>query len=292
MSSSLKDEGTVELPVESVLICGCGLIGTSLAMAWHSADLPISLYGVDPSPRHREVAMATGAFVSVNASMPSDKFDLIVLATPVDVACTQMTQVDAQATWMMDVCSVKKPLIEVANSLGRRNTFAPTHPMAGVAAEGPKEACATIFSGHPWIYLEDWPATAVVLPLIRATGARVVSIASAERHDAVMAACSHGVHLVSLSTMLMFDAIANRTSPMGQFTGPGFRDVSRLSASPAGFWVSTLMANREHVLHALDVYTQQLQGFQWALQNGDEDTLRMLLEQARIARTQWEEEQS
>jgi prephenate dehydrogenase len=293
MSSNHKDDGVrVGASIQSVLICGCGLIGTSLAMAWKRANLPMRVYGVDPAPHHREEAMGTGAFVRVFASIPADKYDLIVLATPIDIACTQMASVDAQATWIMDVCSVKKPLLEVAASLGRRNTFAPTHPMAGVAAEGPANASATMFAGHPWICLEGWPAAAVIQPLIRATGARVVFIDSAERHDAVMAACSHSVHLVSLTTMLMFDALATGTSSLAQFTGPGFRDVSRLSASPSGFWVSTLMANRENIIHALDVYTQQLQGFLAALQSGDEDSLRSLLDHARAARTQWEEEQS
>lgn len=275
--------------IQSVLICGCGLIGTSLAMAWRHAQLPLQIYGLESLPAHRAQALQTGAFLDIYETPTIATYDLLVLATPVDIACAQLSAMDRQAKWVMDVCSVKQPLTDMAIALGRQQTFAPTHPMAGLAAEGPAQAAPAIFVNRPWLYLEEWSACTVVKPLLVATGAHVVPVASAHEHDAAMAAVSHGVHLASLMTMLMYRELLPEGRTWADFTGPGFRDVTRLCASPSGFWASTLLANRENVLDALAAYGNQLEAFQSALKRGDATSLQCLLDAARAAHTQWRE---
>lgn len=273
--------------IRSVLVIGCGLIGTSLAMAWKKALPSIRICGVDVSEAHRTHVMNTGVFESVHATLPAASFDLVVLATPVDVACSKLPRVCTHATWVMDVCSVKHPLTQTALLGGHALRFAPTHPMAGNASEGPFQATPDLFVGRPWIFISGWPACDVVKPLLEVTGAHMVEVPSAEEHDVIMAAVSHGVHVSSLMTMLAFHQLQSDGQSWAGFTGPGFQDVTRLSASPSSFWVSTLLANQANVLYALDSLSTQLSRFQTALRENDSTALQQLLDEAREAHSQW-----
>ncbi len=83
---------------ESVLVVGCGLIGTSLARAISSRLPDITITGVEIRPDYRATAEECGAFASIGADVPrASGFDLAVLATPVDVACRQLPAVAAVA---------------------------------------------------------------------------------------------------------------------------------------------------------------------------------------------------
>jgi prephenate dehydrogenase len=281
----------------SVLVVGCGLMGTSLALALHRARPGLVVHGVERSEVHRAQALATGAFAEVFPALPEPdeaerggRYELGILAVPVDAACALLPATARLADVVMDICSVKRPVVEAAEDAGLKAVFAPTHPMAGTADSGPAHARADLFEGRTWIVLDGWPACEAVAPWLERTGARMVHLPSADDHDAAMASVSHGVHLASLSAMLAYRRTAGgRAGDWALLAGPGFRDVTRLSRSAPDFWVPTLTANRDHVTLYLRALAEELNAFARALDEADGDALHQRLTEARMARLAWEE---
>ncbi|WP_026962014.1 prephenate dehydrogenase [Alicyclobacillus herbarius] len=299
----------------SLLVIGCGLIGASIAMAWRKVEANARIVGVETNPDHRaqarslilpqnelnssgdgaqraETAAGQRVFDDVLDALPEDTFDVGVLAVPVQAACHLLADVADRAHWVFDVCSVKQPLITRATELNLQERFAPTHPMAGAAAGGPLAARGDLFVGASWLVIAGWPACQRVETMFRAMGAYVVEVASAQEHDRAMAAVSHGVHVASLAVMTAYaQAITEshaQSNVWGQLTGPGFRDVTRLAASPSSFWVSTLLANREAVTAHIERIRGALGDFAQALMQNDAEEVARLLETARLHHEQWQ----
>ncbi len=276
-----------------VLMIGCGLIGTSMALAItdHYPDTVVD--GVDTSRRHRDLAVETKTFHQVFAELPNEQYDLAVLAIPVQAACALLVPASEHAALVMDVCSVKVPICDEALQAGLADTFVPTHPMAGTAGQGPMAGIRSLFEQQPWILLRDWDTSGLLTEWLAGLGAKIEWADSAAEHDAAMAAVSHGNHLMSVTAMLAADGGLRETG--GQtwpgFTGPGFRDVTRLSASGHGFWVPTLMGNRESVLSYLERAQETLEALQRVLRQRDEQGLASILKQAKQAKDRWTERQ-
>lgn len=280
---------------QSILVIGCGLIGTSLALAVHEVDPTMVLDGVEINPVYQEEAREKRVFRRVFAGfsekMPS--YDLAVLAVPVDIACALLPQALEKGALVMDVCSVKEAVCETAERLQARERFIPSHPMAGLASAGPNQATGGLFQDRPWLFIEGWTAAEHLLPLVQSMGARIEFLESASRHDETMAIVSHGIHLVSLSAMLAYgDALEAKGLSLAHLTGPAFRDITRLSASPSGFWASTLRANAQAVVEHVERVISRLQSFQSTLTAGGENELVELLDTARMMHEEWRGEQS
>jgi prephenate dehydrogenase len=297
----------------SLLVVGCGLIGTSLAMAWRERWPQTRLVGVEVNPHYRAVSErlvlprpadgprtldgfngegpkeAARVFDEVLPELPDDSFQLAALAVPVDVACRLLPEVAQRAEVVFDVCSVKASIAKRAEDLGLRSQFAPTHPMAGAAVAGPEGARPDLFRGEAWLLIDGWPACVHMRGLLADLEARPLTVASAEQHDLAMAAVSHGVHLASLATMSAYDRALRDggSEAWAGLTGPGFRDVTRLAASPPEFWVPTLLANRTAVSDQLRRVQAALEAFATALDEEDADRLEQLLREAREAHSAW-----
>lgn len=276
----------------SILIVGCGLIGTSFALAVKAKKPSVKFYGVERNAQFREEATALNIFESISSDLPRDRhYELAVLAVPNRIACEQLRAAADIAELVMDVCSVKSDICKTAENLGLATSFAPSHPMAGVAASGPKAASADLFDGRTWLTIRGWDACDAIAPLITTMGARILPVDSAAFHDEAVAAVSHGIHLTSLAAMLSYTELQQQAGAnWAKFCGPAFRDITRLSASPSEFWTSTLLSNREHVLGYLAALKAQLTEFETALAQNREFDLTKLLDEARSAHCSWKEE--
>lgn len=284
---------------QSILVIGCGLIGTSFALAVKARDSEVVIDGVEINPLHFRSAQKHGVFSHLfenvaDVSLPQNTpYDLAVLAVPVDAACLLLEETLLKAQVVMDVCSVKEGICRTAEELGAREQFAPTHPMAGLATAGPEQATAELFRNRPWLFIEGWSASQQVISLVREIGARIEILENPSQHDEAMAVVSHAIHLVSLSAMLAYgEAEEGSSIALSHLTGPAFRDITRLSGSPSGFWVSTLLANRRSVTEHLNQIVGQLQKFEVALKNGNAQQLVELLDSARELHEKWKGELS
>jgi prephenate dehydrogenase len=234
----------------TVAIAGLGLIGGSLAKALTEAGYRV--IGVDTPARSR-AARSAGALAGTAPSIAAAACaaDVLVLAAPPAAnlrLLRQAARVAPAGLVITDVSSVKRPIGALARRL-RLVRFVGGHPMAGRERSGFAASSADLFRGCPWILA---PSAAgprrVVARLARAVGARPVVVAE-DAHDRAMAYLSHLPQVVAwaLSSAARRDPVASR---LLRLAGPGFRDMTRLAASPRALWREVLAQNAAEVARA------------------------------------------
>ena len=65
------------------------------------------------------------------------------------------------------------------------------------------------------------------------------------------------------------------------FSAGSYKDMTRVAWLDPVMWAELFMENRDHLLGELDVFLSALEQYRTALETGDEETLRALLEEGR-----------
>lgn len=208
--------------MRTILIAGLGLIGGSAGKALRRRGWRV-LY-LDPF-----VGDAADAADERVQSLDAEA-DLVLLATPVDVA---LGQVNAAKTVVTSACSVMRPLRAIA-----RGTFIAGHPLAGSAERGLAAADERLFEGKPWFVDGEHE---LVDALIRDCGA-VRHRVTAEEHDAGVALTSHLPQILSTALAAYLDE-----HDALRFAGAGLKTFLRLAGSDASVWAPVIEANRDNL---------------------------------------------
>jgi prephenate dehydrogenase len=218
------------MTTHTILITGLGLIGGSAGMALRRRGWRVRF--LDPHVSLEEAQRAGAADERVETFTDDD---MVLLATPVDVAIEQLRTLETKAV-VTSACSVMRALRDVAHG-----TFIAGHPLAGSQERGLAAAKADLFEGKPWFVDGDHP---LVDELVRDCGA-VRERVTAEEHDAGVALTSHLPQV--LSTALAAYLQEHGGDDALRFAGGGLRTFLRLAGSDASVWAPVLQANRDHL---------------------------------------------
>jgi prephenate dehydrogenase len=218
--------------------------------------------------------------------------DLVVVATPIgavpaSVAAALAASSDAIVT---DAASVKTRVIgDVRNSVPveRLARFVPGHPMGGSERSGPEHASASVVDGIVWVLAPipetDPAATEAVRAWTDRLGARPV-VMDPERHDRLVAVVSHLPQVAS--TTLMGTAAHREAGEQDALllAAGGFRDLTRLAASQSALWSEILIANREQVASAIDLFVERLEALRARIAEADAPGVEATFDAAKRAR--------
>ncbi len=277
-------------------LIGCGLMGSSFALALKRAGLVKRVVGFSPSNSTTALALQMGVIDAIagSAEEAATGADLVLLAVP--VAATEATlraiqPVIAANTLVMDVGSTKRDVVHAAlQTLGNRlPCFVPAHPICGREVSGVQNALVDLYVGKK-VILTPLPETAAVQrqqasQLWSALGS-IVSEMSPQTHDAAFAAVSHLPHLLAFAMMNSLESQADG----GQYlslAGPGFRDFSRIAAGEPAMWRDIFLANRDELLAQSRHFQASLQALEKLIAAGDAASLQDSIRQASQARTDW-----
>jgi prephenate dehydrogenase len=232
----------------SVLVIGCGLIGTSIALALREHDVDVHLDDVSRS--NLELAVSRGA----GSADPPVAPDLVVVAVPP----SQVVETVAHAleTWpdavVTDVASVKSDLATRIADLPGADRYVGSHPMAGSERSGPMAASGRLFEGRPWAITPPGGAgersAQLVEEVAELVGAVPITM-DAESHDRAVALVSHVPHVLSvLAAARLAEAPPSHLS----LSGAGLRDVTRIAGSDTALWSDILRSNADEVRELLE----------------------------------------
>ncbi|MCA1633700.1 MAG: prephenate dehydrogenase/arogenate dehydrogenase family protein [Acidobacteria bacterium] len=253
---------------ERVTVVGCGLIGASFALALKRAGACPRLAGWDASPSVLDEAVARGVVDEVDGAFARggvSSSELIYLAMPVgeiiEFLRTRGGQLKPGAI-VTDAGSTKQEVCRAARAwLPEGVRFVGGHPVAGSHLRGLAHARADLFEGAPYVLTaveseSERRALAALEATLRLLGARV-KVLTAREHDRALALVSHLPQLVSSALAVVVgdepDAAALR-----DLAGVGYRDMTRLAASPWSVWRDILETNPAQVAAALDALTRKL----------------------------------
>lgn len=278
-------------------LIGCGLMGSSFALALKRAGLVKRVVGFSPSSSTTELALKMGVIDAIagSAAEAATGADLVLLAVPVaatEASLRAIQPVITATTLVMDVGSTKRDVVNAAlQTLGNRlPCFVPAHPICGREVSGVQNALVDLYLGKK-VILTPLPETAAVQlqqanQLWTALGCKVSEM-SPQMHDAAYAAVSHLPHLLAFAMMDSLGAQAEGHQYLA-LAGPGFRDFSRIAAADPVMWRDIFLANRDQLLAQSQRFQASLQALETLIAAGDAAALQDSIRQASQARTDWQ----
>jgi prephenate dehydrogenase len=247
----------------TVAIVGVGLIGGSIGLALRTRGLANRVVGVGRNLQRLEEAQAVGAIDegSTEADRVVETADVVVVCTPTDQIANDVLRLAASSrpdVLITDAGSTKQRIVEtVETDKVARRVFVGAHPIAGSERRGVAAARADLFH-HRVCVLTTTERT----PIDR--------LDQAERFWSAL-----GCRVVIVDPKV-HDAAA-------------YRDGTRVAAADTELWVAIFQENPAHLLNALDEFRHHLDLFRDALAKDDPRALRLLWDQARSLRLQFQE---
>jgi prephenate dehydrogenase len=273
------------LPFRNLGVAGLGLIGGSIAKALMPFDgLSISAFDGDPETvrearKIRRFSKITGD-VEEFLSWP---LDLAYLCLPVRRNVELIERMGAMGkTWAVtDSGSTKGPANEAALAAGLN--YCGGHPIAGKEVAGFRHSQADLVRGCLYILTPDerfGPSQKELLwrlnNLHKLLGCRVKILTPFE-HDRIYGLISHLTY-VSASAMAG-TAMARGRGDILDWAGTGFRDTTRVGASPPAKWVEVAMENSENLVEYIGHLIETLDSFRSVIGRKDAPELMRMLEE-------------
>lgn len=275
-------------------IVGLGLIGGSMAIDLKRKGFADEILGVESEPVNASAAEKIGLVdrvVSLDECVVQS--DLVVLAVPVGAAVKLLPMVldrfaeNGEDKIVMDVCSTKEHLARSVKYHPRRRQYVASHPMAGTEYSGPWAAMPGLFDGHACIICdseESSPKAVRCVESLYETLNMRTTYMNSSSHDVHTAYVSHISHVTSFALALTVLDKEKDEKHIFDLASGGFSSTVRLAKSSPDMWTPILSQNRDNVLHVMDTYIEKMMAFRKAIEEGDEDTVRGLIEDANKIR--------
>lgn len=276
---------------ERVAVVGTGLVGTSIALAAIRSGDEVAGFDADRDVLAR-AAERSGLRAAASLEDAVAEATLVFLCTPVPAIAPLAAAVLSMsaAAVVTDVGSVKSHLlaeVEAATPAEHLDRFVGGHPMGGSERSGPDGASASLLDGIVWVVtpsaatsdgsaerLEAW---------IAKVGARSVRM-EAGRHDRLVAIVSHLPQVASTALMGLAAKEEAGEPEILLLAAGGFRDLTRLAASNPHLWSEILLANRETVAAAIDLYVARLTAMRDMVLEGRAPDVEEAFAEAKAAR--------
>lgn len=282
------EDGFSHLKNAHFTIVGLGLMGGSLGLALKERGIGRQVWGVNRRATVIQRALELGAIDGGTSDLVEGvaDADVVVLATPVRVIIEQLRQIGPHlkpGCVVLDLGSTKSEIVQAMEALPVGIEPVGGHPMCGKEVAGIFAAEASLYEGavFPLTPLERTKPTALRLAedLVENIGSVPVVI-DAERHDQLVAAISHLPYLTAVMLVASAAEIARGDPLTWPLAASGFRDTSRVAGSDVTMMFDILLTNRKHVSEMLHRYRRHLEHLIDLLEDGCEDELRAVLEQA------------
>jgi prephenate dehydrogenase len=160
------------------------------------------------------------------------------------------------------------------------------HPIAGSEKSGVTASNPDLYVRHR-VILTPTPETGAdhlqrVTAIWEGVGAEVLHLPVPE-HDEILGATSHLPHAIAFS---LVDTLAHDSNneQIFRYAAGGFRDFTRIASSDAVMWRDIMLANRQAVVKAIDLFVANVTRLRQAIQDEDGETLFNTFERAKIAR--------
>lgn len=267
----------------TVGIAGLGLIGGSLAKAYHEASERVLAYN-----RSRSVldfAVMSGAVDGELTAENISECDILLLAMYPEAVIDyfrEMAPHIGKSTVVMDCGGTKRKVCEACFAAAREYgvTFIGGHPMAGTHNSGFKYARANLFHGAPMVMVPPDPDDVELLEhaekLLAPAGFGKFSITTAEKHDQMIAFTSQMAHVISNAYI--------KSPTAGQhkgFSAGSYKDMTRVAWLNPDMWAELFLENRDNLINEIDCFMRSMQQYRDALAAGSRQELVQLLDEGR-----------
>ena len=265
--------------IMKIAVAGLGLIGGSAALALARAGMACDGYD-----RPEVTARALEKGVIAHAAEDFSVYDVVLVALPPDPAIEFLDTVRfGDGAVVADFCGVKQAVEKAVYARERAFRYVGCHPMAGKEVSGLENAEASLFDGASMLMTihekTDPEAAAFLEDLYLEMGFGGVVRCTAAYHDSKIAYTSQLAHIVS-------NAYVKSSTAHGfpGYTGGSFQDMTRIAGVDEDIWTRLYMLNLPAIRQELSVLIGNMQSYLTMLEAEDEEGLKVLLREGRVAK--------
>lgn len=265
-------------------IIGLGLIGGSLAKAYRR-DETVTVLGWDADRSITEFAEIAQAIHGPLKDEDLPSLDLLLLATYPEAVVEHMKRIApllSPDTMVIDCAGTKETVCREVFPLAQAHglTFLGGHPMAGTHYSGFKYSQADLFDGAPMVLVppvfDDIRLLDRAKKLLAPVGFGHISITTAQEHDQRIAFTSQMAHVIS-NAYIKSPTARNHDG----FSAGSYRDLTRVAWLNPSMWAELFLENKDNLLFELDTLIANLNQYKAAMEAGDFEALRQLLDEGR-----------
>ncbi len=270
--------------MSTVGVIGLGLIGGSMARAYHDAGWTVLCHDIDQSIMDY-AALARASDGEMTTERIPD-CDLILIALYPAAAIAWMEQAAPQirkGALVIDCCGTKATVCQAGFRLAQEHgfDFVGGHPMAGTQFSGFKHSRATMFKGASMVIVppvyDDIDFFQRVKDALAPAQFGRITVSTAEEHDAMIAFTSQMPHIVSNAFIKSPTARTHKG-----FSAGSYKDLTRVAWLNEQMWTELFLENRGNLIEELDQFIGELQKYRDALAEQDSEGLKTLLAEGRI----------
>ncbi len=267
----------------TVGIAGLGLIGGSLAKAYHEAGARVLAWNRSESTL--DFAIVSEAVDDRLTEENVAGCDLLLLAVYPQASIEflrRMAPHIGKKPLVIDCCGTKRDVCAACFPLSEQYgfTFVGGHPMAGTHFSGFAAARADLYRGAPMVLVPRDRGDIALLErakkLLKPAGFGYFSVTTPENHDRMIAFTSQMAHVVSNVFIKSPTAGAHKG-----FSAGSYRDMTRVAWLNPGMWAELFLENKDYLLDEIDVFTENLAQMRAALAAEDRSELIRLLDEGR-----------
>lgn len=277
-----------------ITIVGLGLIGGSLAKALKKGKVAESLIGIDFDDKTIDYALSQKiidkGFLKIEGAVESS--DIVVISAYIggfkgiiDALSTYVTR----NTVITDVCSVKSYIVDEIGRLASPSiNFVGGHPIAGTERSGIWVSDPALFVNRSCILtpVETTSPSALlkVKELWESVGAKVLTMDPGV-HDKIFSFTSHLPHLIAYSLINTVNSLYS-VNNVFDYAGGGLKDYTRIAESSPQMWCDIFLSNKEHLLEAVDRFSNVLGVLREAVEKSDSSFLINELRKASMVKSE------
>ena len=241
----------MNLNVNSLLIIGLGMIGSSIALS--SKSKGIKVYGIDLKKSISDKALKKEIVDEIIESIDdidSNKIDLIIISVPPKETLDLINQLEF--LWNTNITITETSSVKNHIKIENISNLVLSHPIAGSDKSGLDAADKNLFLNKKNVVCDPFNADKDHLERVEifwkdALQMRVSHMTVSE-HDLIFAMTSHLPHLISYA---LIDSIRLSSSQVGDNAGGGLKEFLRLSGSNPQMWRDIFILNRVDLIKAL-----------------------------------------
>ena len=267
-------------------IVGLGLIGGSLARAYHKSGAEV--YGYNRNKVVQDYARLEGTLAGELNEETMAQCDAIFICLYPQRAIAYLEEnapVIPKSALVIDCCGTKRLVCKAGFALAEQYgfTFIGGHPMAGTQFSGYAKSRADMFEGASMIIVppeaDDILLLERVKKILSPAGFAHVTVTTAEHHDAMIAYTSQMCHILSNAYV---------KSPRAQehkgYSAGSYRDLTRVAWLNESMWTELFLENKDYLMEELDLVIDHLQEYRDAMAQDDAERLCSLLAEGRICK--------
>jgi len=282
--------------MKSILIIGCGLIGSSVLRAVHFQKLSKNIYIYEKSKKNILLIkkLNIGCKVINKFKNIYINFDLVIFCTPMSQYLNIISKINkflTSKTIVTDVGSTKELSFKnVKRKIKKNITWIPSHPIAGSEVSGAEYGDKNLFKNKWCVLIKEKNINKTHLSRLRLfwkkLGSKVITMNS-KQHDIIFSITSHLPHLIAYNLVkTATDFEKGKKFNLIKFSAGGLRDFSRIAASNEIMWRDVFFSNQKNIISAINLFIKNLNLFKKNIERKNNKQLMKKLKNSKKVRKQ------